>query len=234
MKNEEEKNEKKEKITVTPKAFFIFYFFFFVFVILFIRFYPRRTYDPTEYEKGNSYNIESNVNNNYSYYCTVSIDGKESVYSGKRNGDYELISYNGNKYFRNLDNYFIYDSIWICSDNPNKYSYFVDGQNFFTILGNSKYESVTEYESGKDVYSFVISTDTLNSLLNGEEPVENSIDDNNSNGIQVTMNDNGALKKVIYSLNNYCINNNSCEKELKIEVSYDDIDSVDKIDNPIG
>ncbi len=228
-KEEKEKSEKKEKFVVTPKMFFIFYFFFFIFAILFIRYYPRSVMDGSLYERGTPYSIDTGIDNNYSYYSTISIDDNEYIYSGKRNGDYELITYDNKKYFRNDDNYFVYDSVWVKSNNPNKFSYFVDGDNFYGIIENATYESKTEYESGKVVYNFLITTDTLNKIINDTDTDYDDV----TNRIQISVDENDVLNKVIYYLDSYCINNKLCNKGLKIEVSYDDINEVDKIDNPI-
>ena len=222
--------EFREKPNGNAILFFSFYFIFFVVVILLLRFSSSKRMLPEYYEKSNTNYIDSDtLSDNYSYKYTVLLDENEYLIIGKRYKDTELFKFNSLDYYKNGDNYFINNTIWLKTDNPNKYYGFFSDKNIVKLINSSTYENKTDYESGKVVYSFLISTDTINKIVNNIE----TDNDDLPNRIEITIDDNN-ITKIVYNLNSYCISNNICTKKLKIEALYDDIDNIEEIDNPIS
>jgi hypothetical protein len=215
--------------------FFGFYFIFFVGVILLVRFGSRNPVITTEYEKGNSnsnysYDITGIAGDNYTFTYTISLDGVNYIYSGSKYNDLEEFIYNNKNYFRNGDNYFVNNSLWIKSDNPYIYSDFLDYDNICDMIIAATYESKTSYDSGKEIYNYLISSNTINSMINGidsdylEEP----------NKITVITDEDKNVSEIIFNLDSYCTVNKLCTSSLKIDLSYDNFKEVDEIENPIG
>ena len=184
---------------------------------------------PEYYEKGDSKFIElSNMSTNYSYIYKITLDEIECIITGKRYNDTELFKLNNLEYYKNEDNYFINNTIWVKTDNPNKYSGFFKDKNIVDLINSSTYENKTEYESGKIVYSFLVSTDTINKIVN---EINTDYDDL-PNRIEVSIEED-EITKIVYNLNSYCLSTGICDKKLKIEILYDDINDIEKINNPI-
>jgi hypothetical protein len=228
-----------KELNKTPRGkailFFGFYLIFFIFIIIFVRVGSRNSTGSYEYEKGNgtsnyNFDISGIANSNYKFTYTITVDGVASVYSGEKYEDTELITYNNNNYYRNGDNYFINNTLWIKSDNPYIYSDFLEYDNISNLLVAASYESKTSYDSGKEIYNFLISTNTINQLLNNinsdflEEP----------NRITISSDEDKNINEIIYYLDSYCTLNKLCNNSLKIDLVYDDFGNVEEIENPIN
>ena len=85
----------------------------------------------------------------------------------------------------------------------------------------------TDYQSGNTKYGFLISSNTINSLINNKET---DIDEM-PNKIIVNTNEEEYVSEINYDLDSYCINNKLCKKNLEINLSYDSFGEIDKIVN---
>jgi hypothetical protein len=228
-----------KELNKTPRGkailFFGFYLIFFIFIIIFVRVGSRNSTGSYEYEKGNgtsnyNFDISGIANSNYKFTYTITVDGVASVYSGEKYEDTELITYNNNNYYRNGDNYFINNTLWIKSDNPYIYSDFLEYDNISNLLVAASYESKTSYDSGKEIYNFLISTNTINQLLNNI----NSDFSEEPNRITISSDEDKNINEIIYYLDSYCTLNKLCNNSLKIDLVYDDFGNVEEIENPIN
>lgn len=222
------KNPKKKAL-----AFFAFYFIFFVLVILFIRFSSRKPLIGSEdYESGRSsakFSVNSILENNYIFGYEITLDGVTYKYYGQRYDKEELFEYQGHSYYRNGNQFYLQDGVWKPVDNPYLFKEFLDVNQYAILIEQSTYESKTSYEDGRDVYNYLISSNTINQKLYHinsdflEEP----------NKISIRVSDEGELNEIEFTLNSYCTLNRLCQKSLKIKLQYDMFGEVKKIDNPV-
>lgn len=227
------KNIKELSKTTKGKAilFFGFYFVFFIIIMIIARFGSRNYTKPSDYEKGKSgtFYINDIVDKNYGFTYQVSLDNVKYTYTGTRNSNNTLFDYNGNNYFSSDDKYFINNSIWSKCDNPIMFYNFINPSNLTSILENSWNEANTSYEDGRHEYSLLISTNTLNKLLDSK----NTDYDEIPNKIVVSTDSDKLANKITYNLDSYCKLNNLCDNSLSLEISYYRFGKIEGIDNPI-
>ena len=227
------KNIKELSKTTKGKAilFFRFYFVFFIIIMIIARFGSRNYTKPSDYEKGKSgtFYINDIVDKNYGFTYQVSLDNVKYTYTGTRNSNNTLFDYNGNNYFSSDDKYFINNSIWSKCDNPIMFYNFINPSKLTSILENSWNEANTSYEDGRHEYSLLISTNTLNKLLDSK----NTDYDEIPNKIVVSTDSDKLANKITYNLDSYCKLNNLCDNSLSLEISYYRFGKIEGIDNPI-
>ena len=227
------KNIKELSKTTKGKAilFFGFYFVFFIIIMIIARFGSRNYTKPSDYEKGKSgtFYINDIVDKNYGFTYQVSLDNVKYTYTGTRNSNNTLFDYNGNNYFSSDDKYFINNSIWSKCDNPIMFYNFINPSKLTSILENSWNEANTSYEDGRHEYSLLISTNTLNKLLDSK----NTDYDEIPNKIVVSTDSDKLANKITYNLDSYCKLNNLCDNSLSLEISYYRFGKIERIDNPI-
>lgn len=217
------------KIKDTPRGravlFFGFYFLFFLILIIFIRSSRHQYSYNHEYEKGNDNYIsfEALKNSNYSFTYSIIVDSKEFLYSGKKANNRELFTFNKQDFYSDSKEYYVKDIDWKKSENPYVFSNFINEDNIIKMVEASSYVSKTTYESGKIVYSYLLSSNTINSLLNGvnsdffEEP----------NKISVSVDSTDNLEEIHFYLDSYCVVNGLCKKSLDIKLSYSDFGKIE-------
>ena len=227
------KNIKELSKTTKGKAilFFGFYFVFFIIIMIIARFGSRNYTKPSDYKKGKSgtFYINDIVDKNYGFTYQVSLDNVKYTYTGTRNSNNTLFDYNGNNYFSSDDKYFINNSIWAKCDNPIRFYNFINPSKLTSILENSWNEANTSYEDGRHEYSLLISTNTLNKLLDSK----NTDYDDVPNKIVVSTDSDKLANKITYNLDSYCKLNNLCDNSLSLEISYYRFGKIERIDNPI-
>ena len=227
------KNIKELSKTTKGKAilFFGFYFVFFIIIMIIAIFGSRNYTKPSDYEKGKSgtFYINDIVDKNYGFTYQVSLDNVKYTYTGTRNSNNTLFDYNGNNYFSSDDKYFINNSIWSKCDNPIMFYNFINPSKLTSILENSWNEANTSDEDGRHEYHLLISTNTLNKLLDSK----NTDYDDVPNKIVVSTDSDKLANKITYNLDSYCKLNNLCDNSLSLEISYDRFGKIEGIDNPI-
>ncbi len=223
--------EIKEKKNGKAILFFAFYLIFFTILILVIRFSEKRPLpSASEYEKGTSYTfyLDKIANNNYHYIYTITLDGVKYVYDGNKYNDKEMFKFNAIDYFKSGDDFFKNTGIWVKSESPYIYDDFFDLNNISEIVELATYDSKTSFDNGRLRYNFLISTNTLNQMLNNvdsdylEEPNELVID---------TQKDK-FVDEITFNLNSYCTMNKLCQNSLEIKLSYDKFGEIEEISNP--
>ena len=220
-----------QKIKDTPRGravlFFAFYFFFFLVLIIFIRSSNHQYFNNHEYEKGNDnyVSFDGLKKKNYSFTYSIIVDGKEYLYSGKKHSNRELFTFNNHDYYSDSREYYVKDIDWKKSENPYVFFNFINEDNIITLAEASSYISKTTYESGKIVYSYLLSSNTINSLLTDvnsdffEEP----------NKISISVDGTDNLEEIHFYLDSYCVLNGLCQKSLDIKLSYSEFDKIEEI-----
>lgn len=214
--------------------FFAFYFVFFFVLILCLR-SNHNHFNNTgsgEYESGKKYEIswEQVREGNYAFSYDIAVDNNNYIYSGEKAYGKSLFQYNEKNYYSNQEKYYIKEDNWIPTENPIPIFEWIANDNFISLIEASSYESTTSYESGKMVYHFLLSSNTINELLYhissdySEEP----------NKISVSMNENQTLEEIHFYLDSYCQYSNICEKNLDFKISFSKFDEIKKIENPIS
>ena len=240
MEKKDNKNIIKE-LNSTPRGkavlFFVGYAFFFVFLVIFVRFGARGNgSNRLEYDKVSHYNfsIRNITNENYQFRHSVLIDNESVVYEGNRYKDNDLFKVVKNTgsydYYRNGVNYFVNNNgLWISTDSPYNYMNFFDIDSVMHLINKSTLMYKTDYESGKRVYSFNVSTTTIHDLLEG---VNLDLADD-PNEIIVTVDENRYAEKFEFKLNSYCKGLNICNEKMNIVLSYDKYGEIEEIDSPL-
>ncbi len=198
--------------------FFGFYFLFFL-LIYFYAHTSARTYRTVEeYERGTPYHfsIDDLLKNNYHFSYIISVDGNKYIYVGEREDNRISFTYNNQEYYGIDGVYYLKKEEWEEVDSPILYEPLLSVSNVFSLLDYATYDSKTSYESGKTNYNFLISTNTINQVINQldsdfmEEP----------NMIVLSSGSDNKVNQILWNLDSYCVLNSLCEKSMKIELKY--------------
>lgn len=172
---EENKTNWQEIIPLlkTPKGksilFFGIYFIFFVVIICLAR-GQRGEVIGTNYEPGLPYSFNMTLlrEGNYHFKYTYQLDQTMTSYEGDRNGDRQLFSDGVTPYFANQNNYLKQvDGLWVKTEVPYQMSKFLDVDTISNLIKAATYISKTQYEDGRVVVNFQITTNTLVKQLEG-------------------------------------------------------------------
>ena len=214
------------------KALLFFGGYFILFCILFILMGVSSKHERSfDYESGNPYSFNTvQINNdNYKYKYIMTIDGKQEVIEGKKNNEKELFTYNNKEYFILNNNYFVKESTWIKSEVPYKNGDFLNPKKVISLISKATYESKTNYESGKNIYNFLISTNTINKEWYNIDTDYDEV----PNRIVVSSDTDNSVNNIILYLDSYGILNKICKNEMKIEMSFEDFGNIKEIVNPL-
>ena len=232
MKEIIEKVKELRKSNIGKAILFFGFYFIFFFIISLIARFGGRSYTPAEeYEKSEAFTLSYGklLNKNYHFNYSIYLDDSVYSYVGDSYEDSSLFKYNDKEYFKIEDNYFVNDTIWIKSDNPIKFNSFLEIDNIVSIINSSYFDSQTSYNSGKTLYNYLVSSNSLNKLLDNKDTDYSE----EPNKIVISEDENKNIDKITYYLDSYCSLNKVCNKSLKIEALYDNYGKVSKIDNPI-
>lgn len=211
-------------------GFFAFYIFFFAILFSLIHFKGDRNYLLQEYEKGDSSVGSVGVlNKNYVYDFKITLDGVLHDYYGKRYEDKESFKYNNLDYYRDADEFFVNQDMWIKCENPYLFYEFLDYENLTKILEKATFVAKTEYENGKVVHHYIISSNDLAKLWTEEETDYGEDTDT----IDIEVGEDNNITKIQYGLDHYCMHRELCSSSLSIDMSFEMFGSVTDIENPI-
>ncbi len=210
--------------------FFGFYLLFFSCVIILVKFSSRYHTSSTDYESSSGFNmIDISVMDNYQFHYLVNLDDIEYEYIGKRYQEQREFTFLNKKYYSNGDYYFVLNDVWEKIDNPFYFKSFFEDDTYTRLMEIAYLESKTAYESGKMVYHYQISTDTLTKEING---MNTDVGDD-LNSMIIHMDDGEHLSRIVYQLDAYCKIMSYCKESLKIEIQFDQIGEIEEIKNPI-
>ena len=239
MKDNKEENL-FNKLKSTPRGqallFFGGYFFFFLFIMLIVRIMGSgstvgKTYDEA---KGYGFSVVNITEDNYSFNHSVLLDGVNSNYKGTRkDGEERLVLSNNlgtyDYYGKGIDYFNNKSGLWIKSDNPYLFSEFFNIENVTELVNKAKLDYKTDYESGKKIYNFLITSTTIHNYFDGNDM--DIADDLNE--IVIHVDENNFVEKFEFKLNNYCKAINACVDELKITLEYDEYGEIKEITSPL-
>ena len=240
----DKKNKKNfiKELNSTPRGkailFFVGYAFFFIFLIVFVRFSASgNSGKKLEYDRVREYNfsIRNITNENYQFKHTVLVDNENIIYEGIRYKDNDLFkvvkSTGSYDYYRRGVDYFVNNNgLWINTDKPYIYIDFFDIDRIMQLISNATLMYKTDYESGKRIYSFNISTTTIHNLFEG---IDLDLADD-PNEIIVTVDENGYAEKFEFKLNSYCKGLEICNEKMNIVLTYDNYGEVEEITSPLS
>ena len=228
--------EKIKEISKDPKGkailFFAFYVVFFAIVFLFINLSGSKLTYGDDYEKSYSsyiFNLDNIFSDNYAFKYNINLDNNTYTYIGAKKDEVESINYNNLDYYRNGNTFLVKKDTWTNSNSPYIYSEYFDTLNIKKILENSYYVSKTVFENGINAFNFVISSNTLNTILYGV----NSDFEEVPNEIVIYTDKDRNVNKITYTLDSFCRNNKKCNYGLKINLEYDMFGEIEGIVNPI-
>ena len=118
---------------------------------------------------------------------------------------------------------------WTNTDNPYIFGEYFDTLNIKKILEKSHFVSKTMFENGTTAFNFVISSNTLNSILYGMNTDYDEVPNEVIIYTDVTRN----VNKITFNLDSLCRNNKICNYGLKINLEYDMFGEVEGIINPM-
>ena len=212
--------------------FFGFYFIFFFILIMAIRQGHHTSNLDSVYEEGRKYSFsfQEILNRNYSFSYSEILDGNTLLFEGKKNQNKMMFEFMGNSYYSIDNHYYMKQDSWEKSDNPFLLVELLDDEKIASLVEASSYESTTNYESGREVYRFLLSSNTIQDIVYGihsdimEEP----------NIVVVSVDENHKIDTITFHLNSYCNYTKICEKSLDIKLSYSDFGKIEKIESPIS
>ena len=239
MKDNKEENL-FNKLKSTPRGqallFFGGYAIFFIFIMIIVRIMGSgstvgKTYDEA---KGYGFSVVNITEDNYSFNHSVLLDGITSNYKGNRkDGEERLVLSNNlgtyDYYGKGIDYFNNKSGLWIKSDTPYLFSEFFNIDNINYLINKAKLDYKTDYESGKKIYNFLITSTTIHNYFDGTDM--DIADDPNE--IVVHVDENDLVKKFEFKLNNYCKAINACISELNITLEYDEYGEIKEITSPL-
>ena len=239
MKNNKDENLFK-KLKGTPRGqallFFGGYFFFFLFIMIVVRIMGSgstvgKTYDDA---KGYGFSVVNITEDNYSFNHNVLLDGISNNYKGTRKDGEERLVWSNNLgtydyYGKGIDYFNNKSGLWIKSDNPYLFSEFFNIDNITSLINKAKLDYKTDYESGKKIYNFLITSTTIHNYFDGNDM--DIADDPNEIVIHVDYNN--FVEKFEFKLDNYSKAINACISELNITLEYDEYGEIKEITSPL-
>jgi hypothetical protein len=237
-------NDNKEnlfdKLRKDPKGqallFFGGYLVFFIFVMIIVRVMGSGSTVGKQYDeaKGYGFSTVNITNNNYVFNYSVLLDGNINSYKGNRKDNEERFILTNNMgtydyYKKDIDYFNNKNGLWIKSDDPYLFNKFFDINNILSLIEKAKLDYKTDYESGKRIYNFVISSTTIHDYLEG---IDLDIADN-VNEIVVYVDEDDYVEKFEFKLDNYCKAISMCTNELKIVLEYSEYGEVKEITSPL-
>ncbi len=214
--------ELKKKPYGKAVFFFGFYIIFFIIIALLARVNGTHPIRESDFEKGNSKTISamSLEKLNYSFDYEIVLDGNSDKFNIRKENDYKY-KYNEKDYYQSELKTFVKDDTWVPIDSPIKFNKLMEYKIIGAVIKSSYIESKTTYDNGNVTYNLLISTNTLNKLLDNKDTDFSEV----PNKITVTMDKYNCITDIKYNLDSYCKNNNMCSDNLSINVTYSDFNN---------
>ena len=230
-----------EKMKNDPKGqavlFFGGYLIFFIFIMIVTRTMGTGSTVGKEYDaaKGYSFSVVNIREENYAFNHNIVLDSATSNYKGTRIGNEERFVLSNamgtyDYYRKGLEFFNNKSGLWIKDDNPYMFYRFFDVEHIMNIIDKAKLDYKTDYESGKKIYNFLITSTTLHNYF---EDVDLDIADD-LNEIVVHVDEYGLAEKFEFKLDSYCKAISACSNELKITLEYSEYGEIKKITSTLG
>ena len=216
--------------------FFIFYFIFFFVLISLIRtnYSSNRNVNPNnDNSVSTEYKLDGIKNGNYHFTREENINGVITNFTGdKADNKTEGVMTLNNTF----TNYFIYDNINLIK-TTDKYEVTTDLYHFNNITADYNIENIlkrstliskTEYETGNTLYNYEITSNTIDSILNGTNIDIADI----PNSIILESNEDDEVVKITYNLSSYATYSNNAPTTISIIITYSNFGEIENIEVP--
>ena len=216
--------------------FFIFYFIFFFVLISLIRtnYSSNRNVNPNnDNSVSTEYKLDGIKNGNYHFTREENINGVITNFTGdKADNKTEGVMTLNNTF----TNYFIYDNINLIK-TTDKYEVTTDLYHFNNITADYNIENIlkrstliskTEYETGNTLYNYEITSNTIDSILNGTNIDIADI----PNSIILESNEDDEVVKITYNLSSYATYINNAPTTISIIITYSNFGEIENIEVP--
>ena len=136
---------------------------------------------------------------------------------------------NNQKYYYDGEQYYQGDTKWTLCDNPLAYPEFFDTESVLSLLRASSYLAKTTYESGRIHFHYLLSSNTIFSMIKGidadyfEEP----------NSVEIDIDENKRMDHIIFQLDSYGKLNQICQNTFRIDLEYDRFGEIKDIASPL-
>lgn len=241
MSNKKKKNEEFsfKELTSTPRGkailFFGAYLIFFFALAILARSggVSNGTSNNKKYETGSplQFSLAGISSGNYKFIYTLTVDSGVSTMTGISDGSRERATCTAlNEYYKENDNYFTnLNGVWVKTTDPYAEYPFFDVENISDLIETASYVSKTEYESGNDVYTFSISSASINKLFyNADLDIEEV-----PNEIILGVDEDNYVTEVKFILDSYCKAKGSCTSNMTITLKYEMFGEIEEITSPL-
>ena len=164
------------------------------------------------------------TSNDYSFTYEVKLDDKIYNYKGIKKSSLLQYKVDNKEYYQENLKTYVKDVGWNLVDSPIMFNKYLDESIIDSIVNSSYKESKTEYEDGTNTLNLLISSNTLNKILDNKETDYSEM----PNKVSVTINADGYIVEINYNLDSYCMVENKCDKALSLNVKYSDFYTVNK------
>lgn len=217
----------------TPRGkailFFGGYLVFFIILILLAR-GTRGEVIGTNYEPGLPYSFNMTLlkEGNYHFRYTYQLDQSTVTYEGDRNGDRQLFTDGTKSFFAHGKNYLEQvDGLWIKTETPYVLSQFLDIDTAASLLASATYVSKTQYDDGRTVINFQITTNTLVKKIEGLDIDLDSL----VNEIVVSTDAQHKVTQIKYQLTDYCQYKQLATNQATLTLDYSNFGEVLEIED---
>lgn len=209
--------ELKKKPYGKSVLFFGFYLIFFIVIFIILGISGNRNIKNNYENNSKIININLLSTKKYSFNYEVNLDNSVNTYIIKKSDKYEY-KYNDKDYYQENLLTYIKEDNWVSTDTPIKFNKLLEAKYIDKVINSSYLESKTTYDNGNTTYNLLISSNTLNKILDNKDT---DIDDI-ANKIVLTIDKHRYVNEISYNLSSYCKTNNLCNNNLDIKVKYYD------------
>lgn len=235
MEKKKMTNKEFKEFIKTPRGkatmFFGAYLLFFIFIAIFARTGGTSGVNK-KYETGSpfKYNFNEIANKNYKFNYSFVVDGVTTIYEGNSTKTGSLFSVNDVSYYFNGSNYFTNtNGVWLNVSSPYSYYGFVDSDKMKELLDKATYISKTEFEDGRDVYTFNIASATINKLFENRDLDVEEV----PNEIVISVDDDNNINEIKYTLDSYCKAKGICVMGMNVTLKYEEFGEIGEIASPL-
>lgn len=141
---------------------------------------------------------------NYHFEYIESVNGNSHTYTGDKNKEIEKFNDGVDYFYKNHDAYYkMVNNHWESTNTPYLFSEFLNIENVKETLRRSTMLSKTQYREGRQVFTYQISTTTLQEIINHEQIDIEDI----PNEVMITTDNTDNVVEIGFKLDSYAIYN---------------------------
>lgn len=194
------------------KAVFFFGFYLIFFIVIFI---ILNVGGNDKNKNENKSTVDYLDKYNYSFEYKVKLNNTLYTYNGKKENNTYRYNYDNKEYYMENEKNYINGEELKEVENPIKFIEYFKEKNIGEIIDSSYIESKTIFGNGDTIYNLLVSSNTLNKIINNKETDYEEI----PNKIKLSMSSYNTINEISYDLDSYCKNSDECNN-LSITISY--------------